>query len=195
MSGLADRRVHELLDAIGAKTPAPGGGAVTGLVGAIAVALARMVVSYSVGPKTLGEHRPIIEAGAKELDAKRAILSGLADADAEAYERYSTLAEDDPGRPGAAFACVTVPLDVIEACASLVDTYDDLARVTNRRLRSDLAIAAILTEAVARASMCNVRVNLPLIEASGQSDHCRERGERGLARCAERLPQILEACA
>ncbi|GAB4551680.1 MAG: hypothetical protein Tsb0013_13820 [Phycisphaerales bacterium] len=195
MNSIGGQRVDELLASIGAKTPAPGGGAVTGLVGAVGAALAQMVVAYSVGSKKLESHRPALEQAAERLRDARDQLLALADADAQAYAHYNALEKDDPQRPSAALACIRVPLDVIDTCARLMDLCRDLAPISNRYLRSDLAIAAILTEAVARASMCNVRINLPLVADGGLAASSRERGEAGLARCAERLAGVLEACA
>lgn len=195
MSELAASRVDTLLDSIAEKSPAPGGGAVTGLVGAIAVALARMVVSYSVDAKKCAEHRPALIEAAESLDAHRARLVRLADADAEAYGRYNQMDKDDPDRTEAAIACVEVPLSVIDACAELMALYARLAPISNRYLHSDLAIAAILTEAVARASMCNVSINLPLLEGTEQETTAPKRGEAGVRAAAEKLPEVLEACA
>jgi formiminotetrahydrofolate cyclodeaminase len=39
----------------------------------------------------------------------------------------------------------------------------NLANITNKHLASDLKIAAVLAEAAARASLCNVLVNAPLL--------------------------------
>ncbi|MEM1424563.1 MAG: cyclodeaminase/cyclohydrolase family protein [Planctomycetota bacterium] len=195
MNALADRRVDELLASIGAKTPAPGGGAVTGLVGAIAVALARMVVGYSVDSKKLADHREALTRAAERLDAHRESLVRLGDRDAEAYGRYNAMAKDDPARVEAARACIDVPLAVIRACVTLMGLYRDLAPISNRYLRSDLAIASILTEAAARGSMCNVRINLPLLDDDASADAAREEGESGLRECARLLPGVLGACA
>ncbi len=200
MSGLADQRIDELLVSISAKTPAPGGGAVTGLVGAIATALARMVASYSVGSKKLEQHQPELESLAEALDTHRDALVGLADADARAYEHYNTISrlpEGDPGRDSidvAAKACIDVPMGVIDACAQLMALFERLAPISNRMLRSDLEIAAILTEAVARASACNVRINLPLLKDLDAAHAVQSRVDALLRACAERLPTVVEAC-
>lgn len=198
---IGTQRIDEFLDALASKTPAPGGGAVTGSVGAIAIALARMVVSYSVGSKKLAEHRPALEAGAQRLDTMRTTMLELADADAQAYGRYSeilALPEGAPGRAGlddAASAVIDVPMRVLAACEDMMALYKDLAGISNRMLRSDLAIAAILTEATARASVQNVVINLPLIEGTEREAAVRAASDAHLAACARRLPQIIEACA
>ena len=57
MTSLSSLRFAELLDQIGAKTPAPGGGAVACASGALAASLAHMVVAYSLGKKWLAAHQ------------------------------------------------------------------------------------------------------------------------------------------
>ena len=44
-------RIDEFLDAAAAKRPAPGGGSVTALAGALAASMGEMVVNYSVGKR------------------------------------------------------------------------------------------------------------------------------------------------
>jgi methenyltetrahydrofolate cyclohydrolase len=195
-------RVDELLERIGEKTPAPGGGAVTGVTGALGAALARMVVSYSVNSKKLAEHKPALERAAGRLDEERTALLELADEDARAYERLNRimrLPEDDDRRaaelPDAATAAVEVPVAVIERCARLLGLFEELAGISNRLLRSDLAIAAILCEASARASLCNVRINLPTLREVGRDEGVLERSEELVRACGERLASVERACA
>src|SRR5262245_33046677 len=85
MTGLASLTLHDFLAQVGAKTPAPGGGAVASAAGAIAAALAKMVVSYSIGKKSLAEHQPMLQQAAGSLERASALLLALADEDAAAY--------------------------------------------------------------------------------------------------------------
>lgn len=196
----AQKPFNTLLDEIGARTPAPGGGAVTGYSAAIGVALARMVVSYSIGLKKLAEHQPALEEAAQKLDESRRRVLHLADEDARAYGRLNTLMrlpEDDAQRrreaPEAARACTDVPMDVIRACAALMALLEELVPISNRMLRSDLAIAAVLTEAVARAAHWNVRINLPWLAESERGGYEQQASEL-LASCAERLERVEAGC-
>src|SRR4051812_31791558 len=152
----------QFLASVAAKTPAPGGGAVASAVGALAAALAQMVVSYSVGKKALVEHEPRLKEAAAILERARGLLLELAEEDAAAYgtvNELQKLAADDPRRAGlgaANSASVQVPLAVMAACVDLLRLFETLGPITNKQLRSDLAIAAILAEAAARASRWDV---------------------------------------
>ena len=59
--------VDELLAEIGAKSPTPGGGAVACVTAALAAALGRMVVNYSVGKPSLAEHDALHQAALEAL--------------------------------------------------------------------------------------------------------------------------------
>lgn len=162
-----EQRVDSFLKDLAAKQPTPGGGAVAGLCGAIAAALAHMVVSYSLGKKNLAQHQPLLEDAAHRLERARAIFLELADEDAVAYalvNELSRLPETDPRRqrelPGATQAAVAVPMSVAAASVDALRLMHTLCATSNAHLRSDLAIAAVLADATARAAKWNVLINL-----------------------------------
>src|SRR5690606_17991592 len=169
-SGFAGQPIGGFLEALGARTPTPGGGAVASLVGAVSAALGRMVLAYSVGRKTPDEERAELERAAAALERASGLLLELAEEDAAAYGLVSELMklpEGDERRAreyaAAVAAAVQAPLATCAACCDLLRLLESLAGRTNRRLDSDLAIAAILAEAGAKAGGWNVRVNLPML--------------------------------
>jgi methenyltetrahydrofolate cyclohydrolase len=167
MSFLA-QSVDQFLSELAAKQPTPGGGAVAGVCGALAAALAQMVVSYSLGKKSLAPHQPMLEEAAKRLERARAMLLALADEDAQAYglvNELSRLPDGDPRKAQelgpAQAASVQVPLAVGACAVDLLRLFVTLCGTSNPQLRSDLAIAAVLAEATARAARWNVLINAP----------------------------------
>lgn len=167
MTSLRALTFGDFLDQIGAKTPAPGGGAVASSVGAIASALGRMVVAYSVNKKSLAEHQPTLERAAEILSRTADLLLELAEEDAAAYtivNELSKLPETDDRRrrewSAAVARAVDVPRAVVGACCDLLRLLESLQPITNTHLRSDLAIAAILAESGAKSGWWNVKVNL-----------------------------------
>lgn len=169
MTSFARQPLSDFLASIASKTPTPGGGAVASAVGALAAALAQMVVSYSLGKKSLAQHEPRLQESTKVLERARGLLLELADEDAAAYgtvNELSKLSEGDPrrsGLPAATAASVQVPLAVMAACVDLLRLFETLAPITNKQLRSDLAIAAVLADATVRASRWNVVVNVAFL--------------------------------
>ncbi|MEK6703241.1 MAG: cyclodeaminase/cyclohydrolase family protein [Planctomycetota bacterium] len=191
----------QLLDSIAAKTPTPGGGAVAGAVGALSAALAGMVVSYSVGKKSLAAFQDKLVAASASLVKARTLMLRLADEDAAAYglvNELSRLAETDERRtrewPAASMAAVQVPMAVIAASTDLLRHFEELTTISNRHLRSDLAIAAVLAEATARAGRWNVVVNVGGLDAAAGARFLVESGSM-VAAAAALCAKVEKACA
>lgn len=202
MQDLQSFSFGELLSQIAAKTPAPGGGAVAGATGALGAALGSMVVAYSLGKKSLDRHQPTLEHAAATLERARLVLVELAQEDAAAYDRYSQLAklpEGDPKRvaelPMVAALCLQAPQAAAATACDILRLFEDLTGITNRHLRSDLAIAAILAEAAARAAWWNVLVNLPNLPDARERDRIAADVQSMLEEANARRRRIEQVCA
>lgn len=202
MQPLGSFRFDELLAAIAAKQPTPGGGAVAAATGATAAALAGMVVSYSLGKKDLAAHQPALTDAAAHLQRARAVFLELADEDAAAYawlNGLQKLPEADAKRaaeyPQAVAACVQAPMATLAASVDIARLCRALVSITNKWLKSDLAIAAILADAAAKSAACNVRINTPLV-ADAAARAKAEQQTTDLVAEASRLAQATQAaCA
>jgi formiminotetrahydrofolate cyclodeaminase len=190
----------DFLASTAAKTPTPGGGAVASAVGALAAALAQMVVAYSVGKKNLAAHEADLVGAVKVLENARAMLMRLADEDAQAYgavNELSKLPEGDPRRaelPSAVRASVDVPLAVGAAAADLLRHFERLAGITNRHLRSDLAIAAVLADATVRATRWNVLVNINALPNASDRTLAAQVMQQMVIDSARRRDAVEAAC-
>src|SRR5438045_9683812 len=80
------RSINDFLSALAAKQPAPGGGSVAALAGALAAAMGEMVLNYSVGKKDLAAHEPPLREALIELTRARAMLIELLIEDQLAFE-------------------------------------------------------------------------------------------------------------
>lgn len=189
----------EFLDQVAAKTPAPGGGAVASTVGALAAALAQMAANFSVGKKAFLAHQATHESAIRELVVARAVMLQLADEDAEAYGQLNELQklpETDPRRagiPAALRTAVQVPQELMAASTNLLRLFETLAPITNPWLKSDLAVAAILAEAAARAGAWNVRVNAGQLPESERAAELAAM-QQSLLDAAARCRAVEEAC-
>ncbi len=160
------------LDELAAKSPAPGGGAAVGVTGAIAAALAEMVVAYSIDRKALAEHRGALQAARGRLQGLRDEFLALADRDAECYRALNELQrlpELDPRRAGIADAAreaTQVPIDTATRGVELLRVCEGLVGKSNPYLTSDLRIAAGLAEVVVRTSGENVGANESSLDES-----------------------------
>ncbi len=173
---MEERTVGQLLEMVAAKTPAPGGGTVAALTTALAAALGQMVAHFSAGRSDTAEHKELHQEALRTFEQLRKASIDLADADAEAFSRLSELwklKRDDERRragwPDAVAAAIEAPRRVMGTSLGTLHLLDRLVGTTNTKLRSDLAIAAVLAEAACRAAAYNVRVNLPLLQDRAQA--------------------------
>ena len=199
---LESMTVSSLISSLGKKTPTPGGGAVSSIVTALSAALGIMVVRYSTGKKTLAEHDELHREALNTLDELTSRALSLADEDARAYDTLNELmkANPDDDEPNEEWtrvveAAIDAPVQVMSVCLELMHLLDRLAGKTNRMLSSDLAIAAILSEAGAQAAAWNVRTNLPLLKDEGRVNDIRRETDRLLSRARLFREQIEASCS
>jgi formiminotetrahydrofolate cyclodeaminase len=170
--------VRQLLDDVGARTTAPGGGAVTGIVTALAGALATMCARFADGQSD--------NAGRRAEDLQNRAAS-LAEADPVVYAAYVQARREqlDSATVSAALdEAVRVPLEMAEVAAELVRIAGELARSGNPRLRGDAMTATFLAAAATRSAAALVGENLA--DAGADNDP-------RLARAAELLASVSAA--
>lgn len=159
--------IHEFLNAAAAKQPAPGGGSITALVGALAASMGEMVLNYSVGKKSLMAHEPELRASLAEFTRLRAMMLQLMAEDQAAYEAITALRKlpaDSAGRKekydATLLACIRVPEAMAAAGVAALEWCGRLTDKANVYLLSDLAVCAELSMATVRCGIYNVRINL-----------------------------------
>lgn len=169
--GVNDETVGEFLASVASTTPAPGGGSVSALAGALGAALARMVVG-------LARDKPGYEAVRSDLvqieskaSAVQERLVALVEKDARAYEGVLEAMHRPKATPAekasrveamqAAYKAATlVPLETMEACAEVIELAAAALEKGHRGATTDAAVAVLLAEAGLRGASLNARINL-----------------------------------
>jgi formiminotetrahydrofolate cyclodeaminase len=186
-TGLRSLGVGELLGAVSARTPAPGGGGVTALATALAAGLAAMAARFAADEDLRGL--------ADEADDLRDRAAALADADGAAYTAvlaaYALPREPDPGARTdqirrARSEASEVPVEVAEVAVRVARTAARLAAGGNPNLRGDAGAAVHLATAAARTAALLVAENL-----SDQPDDPRPSRTATLAEEAAALADTL----
>ena len=177
-AGLLSQTMANFLSGLAAKSPAPGGGAATALTGALAAALARMTIEYTLGKPKFQLVEADLTAALGQLTMAQAALQELIEEDHAAYEALAKLLKlTRPERQARAeyqptvAAAIAIPesvgtfaLAVLELCRQLLDKINPL-------LISDLGIAAELARATVHAARFNVLINLPLLDPPQAAPH------------------------
>ncbi|MCK4284069.1 MAG: cyclodeaminase/cyclohydrolase family protein [Candidatus Brocadiae bacterium] len=156
--------------------PAPGGGSVSGLVGALAAAMSEMSANFTVGKKKFAAVQDAVRQMLQELAACRDALLALMDRDVEAYgavnQAYSMPKDTGPqkaARKGAMDSALRgameAPLQVMRQCAGVSAIADRLVDIGNPNLITDVGVSAILAEAACASARLNVEINLKFLRA------------------------------
>ncbi|MGA2585042.1 MAG: cyclodeaminase/cyclohydrolase family protein [Tepidisphaeraceae bacterium] len=176
--------IEKFLTEAAARKPAPGGGSVAALVGALAASMGEMVANYSIDKKGLEQYQDSLKSALAEFHRARILLIGLMSEDQSAFEALSSARKPPPHKAAlaaAVLACITVPQAMLAAAVSILEHCDKIVDQVNPHLLSDLAVCADLAMATGRCAMHNVRANLHEIADPGQRQKIQESSETMLS--------------
>jgi formiminotetrahydrofolate cyclodeaminase len=172
---LTEKPVTTFLDELASSAPAPGGGSVAALSGALGAALVSMVCSLTVGKKKYADVQEDIKALLAQSEALRKELVELLEADVEVYTEVSRAMkmpratdEEKAARTvamqKALKAATDVPMQVAEACVEVMELCQPAAEKGNINAVSDAGVAVLMAEAGLRSAALNVLINLGWIK-------------------------------
>lgn len=154
-------------DDIALRQPTPGGGAVAASVAAHAVALARMVVAYSIGKKTEAAKRERLEKLAARLEELDGLLRSLIAEDMAAYSHMANVAkarrkgECEPEEAiSAALTATAVPVQIAAITAEALGLFAAALGDLNMNLRGDVAVVRHLADGAVSAAVSLARLNI-----------------------------------
>ena len=158
------------LEAVAADTPAPGGGSVAALAGALAAALTAMVARLTLGRKRYESVQTDAAALVAESERLRAALAVRIEEDAAAYEQVAaalrrpkeTATQQDARRAAiqeALHQAAEVPLATARDAVAALELASTAARLGNANALTDAGAAAHMARAAFESAALNVRVN------------------------------------
>ncbi len=169
---LVNLTISEFVDEVSRDTPAPGGGSIAALAGALGSALASMVVNLSVGKGEFdSQYEKLCLLAEKAQTIKDALILAV-DADTEAFNEViagmrmakDTVEQQDLRskviRAGYKSAA-EVPLKTAELCREVLDLCKEAANIGNKAVMSDAGVGALMALAGVQGAIHNVRINLP----------------------------------
>ncbi len=172
---LVGMKVNDFTDLLSTDAPAPGGGSVAALCGALSGALSAMVGALTHGKK--GYEDAFDEAEAVGVEGQRLKDEFLADVDrdTDAFNRVMAAArlprktdEDKAARQAAMEEAnkqaTLVPLNVLRRTWEAAGLARRIAEKGNKNSVSDAGVAALAARTAAEAAYLNVAINLPGIE-------------------------------
>jgi glutamate formiminotransferase/formiminotetrahydrofolate cyclodeaminase len=168
---LVKMNVREFCNEVASESPAPGGGSVAALMGALGASLGGMVANLSAGKRGWDDKLDYFSDWAVKAQQLKDELLALVDEDAAAFNKVMDAfglpkgaEEEKTARAGAIEEATTraaeVPLKVMQTAAKSYPLLAEMAEEGNPASISDVGVGALATRACIEAAALNVRINL-----------------------------------
>jgi len=172
---LTNKPVNEFLGELASASPAPGGGSVAALSGALGAALVSMVCNLTIGRKKYAAAEAEMRGILAQSEALREQLTQLLEADVAAFTQVSEamkLPRDTEEQKTTRTAqlqtalkhATAVPMRIAEACVKVIDLCKPVAEMGNANAVSDAGVAVLAAESGLRAAALNVMINLAWLD-------------------------------
>ncbi|MCD6234576.1 MAG: glutamate formimidoyltransferase [Candidatus Marinimicrobia bacterium] len=168
---LSGMKIRDFADLLSIDTPAPGGGSVSALAGALAAGLASMVAHLTAGKKgyeNVRERMLVLPTEAQELKDKLLLAidedTQAFNAVMEAYRLPKKSDEQKKAREKAVEKAVKhacrIPLKVMELSYQALCLCREVEEKGNVNSQSDAAVGVLMAQTAMKGAALNVRINL-----------------------------------
>jgi glutamate formiminotransferase/formiminotetrahydrofolate cyclodeaminase len=169
---LVSMTTADFVDEVSRDTPAPGGGSIAALAGALGSALASMVFNLSIGKGEFDARYDDLCKLAEKAQAAKDGLIAAVDADTEAFNEVIAglrMAKDSAEQialrseviQAGYKSAAKVPLQTAQLCREVLDLCQAAADLGNKAVMSDAGVGALMAYAGVQGAIHNVRINLP----------------------------------
>ena len=198
---LASMTVRAFCEELASSSPAPGGGSVAALSGALSAALSSMVASLTFEKKGFEGVRPEMERIGEEGHRLLSQQVAAIDDDTLAFNRVMDAfgmpkgTDDQKAARKSAIEEATKgatlePMGTLERCASLLDIAAAAAEQGNPNSLSDAGVAGLMARAAAHGAYYNVLINLSGISDEGWTSKIREKADLLLSQANEKAAAL-----
>ena len=195
--------LRDFANELSSDSPAPGGGSVAALAGALGSALTSMVANLTVGKKEYqSSWEEMKQVAVKSQDLKDELLRTV-DRDTEAFNDLMAAygmkkktdeqktARDEAIEQATKNACL-VPLDVMKNSIKVLELAKIVAERGNENAASDAGVASLMARSAVEGAGLNVKINLPGIKDSDFVKKEKNEVETLIAEAKEFQQTILE---
>lgn len=171
--------MSDWLKELGSRTPAPGGGAVTGVNAALAAAMLKMVCEYSNNKEAeLSSLDKSVSAGLNESDNDRQAFLKLREAYKLSKDTPEQTAARDRAVQTALGGAVQPQINVIGQVYEILETAQKLLEDSNPNLVSDIGVGAASAKSALESAILNIEINLKEIRDGQLASELRNRVEQ-----------------
>ena len=191
----------EFVEELSTNSPAPGGGSVSALVGALGAALSSMVAALSHEKKELLDLKPEMNEIGIEAQKLKDRLSFLVDEDTNAFNkvmdanRLSATNDEEQSAKNQAIEiankyAIEIPMETAKKCFRVIELADTLVEKGNPNSVSDAGVAAEVALAGVSGACMNVLINLTSVEDESYCDDTKNKVEDIMEK-AESLQKVV----
>lgn len=199
----SEKSLQTFLDNVASAEPAPGGGSVAALSGALGASLVAMVCRLTIAKKGYEMVSAEMESILPRAEQLQRDLRDLMQADTDAYARvmdaYQLPKQTDAEKTARTRAiqdalkhASDIPLRVAELCVQVLELARPVAEKGNKNAASDGGVGALMAEAGLRGAALNVSINLGAITDELFVRRHRERVQKLLVEAEQRKREILQ---
>ncbi len=172
---LVNLSVEDFNRELGSNSPAPGGGSVAALSGALGAELISMVCNLSIGKKGYEAFQAVLSEALGKSEALAESLLKRIDLDTEAFNgvmaAFQMPKEPEEAKKARLEAiqrgyrnAVQSPLGIARDCLGVLRVANMLRGKTNINALSDLGVASLQAYAGLEGAIMNVKINIPSIK-------------------------------
>ena len=186
---LIDLKINTFSNEVSSESPAPGGGSVSALAGALASSLVSMVANLSFGKKEYKKNIDLIEKIGIEGQKIKNNLLQLVDADTKAFDdimRAFRMKKKTPEEINsrqekiqlATMHAINIPLSTMEFSLTALSLSKKIMKIGNKNSISDAGVAAELSAAAINGAYMNVLINLKDINSNEYKSRILKKSEK-----------------
>ena len=198
---LIELTVDQFLSSVGSEKPAPGGGSVSALAGALAGNLGMMVANLTIGKKNYENVSDEISGIRGKLMGLEEKLRDLVDNDTVAFKNLMNayrIPKDKDFRAlkiqKATKYATHIPLETAKTSMEVLALLQGLAEKGNKNAITDVGVAALLAKTAIEGALLNVKINLGSIKDEDYKKLVSEDiiilGERATALCENIMLEV-----
>ncbi|MFO8061940.1 MAG: glutamate formimidoyltransferase [bacterium] len=202
-SKLISLSLKDFADELSTDSPAPGGGSVAALSGALAGALTAMVSNLTHGKREYAEYDEAMVRIGDKAQAVKSRLIEIIDEDTDAFNelmsafrmKKKTDAQKQARKEAVENAtkkATGVPFEAMETIRDLLDVLEEVEEKGNPNSVSDAGVAALNAVACCEGAYMNVLINLQDIEDEAFVSDTKEKSADILKEVKERCNKLTE---
>lgn len=201
---LIEMTLTGFVDTTASDAPAPGGGSISALEGALGAALAAMVCSLTLGKKKYADVQDLAAATEKTAQNLKERYLDIIDRDTEAFNAVSAVfampKETDADKAARKAAmeealkgCTATPLEMMELAVETLRMIDTVNGRLNASAASDMGCAILAMRSAIQGAWLNVLINVGGIADEAFAKEARAKGEGLLAEALPLADRLYES--